>query len=768
MTVNGVWNTTKLERCLRETGRALAFTNFLLTGKLELPRLAPRRFHIFDEKSEYENALVLATDTGALDDKGYEEATRLGGTFVKHEYVGYEVIESGLESMLLTMCADRAVFGTDREPMLVELQPGLVGGALNYVSLTALGTRLPLFAIEEQKEERTAFSRTSGLTEREIVRRQKLLKLADAGIAGGRAWLQYLAERREDPPLAATLVDQLGRLQGDALLKATFVFEMLAEDGPAVAFLRKVPDAVENKTPSALFEAACGTTLAEFEAQWREWFVPERPGLAQRLGAPLVDESLKGDEKATLDALVAIRRRAGIERADLDFDRTAATNCCKHADYLARHPEQLAAWPDAHEEYPDQEGFDPEGAWAGNHSVIAPGVRDGAEALDGWMSTFYHRLPLLDPGLVRIGYALANHCGVLDAGTFVSPHEFRSVVAGMGTGTVVERWGIVWRARRHRRPHPIPRRAAAAGAGRGRVADGLPDHLPADPPLQRPSRARAVAARRRRRRQAPPLLLLDARPSDQSEDRARGLVVPDPEVSALDGRRLHRERQAHDRRQRDGRGRLRLVVPLQALSGVTSRSQARRRAPGCARAPSPPRPLGARGRKHADQPLDAAPGLGEHVERLLAIAALERALGAIDQELAEQQQCLGTVGLAVEALAQRRLGPLARLALGLDGDLELLARTALRAQPVGRHALPLGHDLVALRAEHPAARAARIDREHRVELRRRLVDVVGALSEQRHRELLARRRRARRLLGDELGRSSVACATSPAPCARSA
>src|SRR6185295_11631593 len=91
--------------------------------------------------------------------------------------------------------------------------------------------------------------------------------------------------------------------------------------------------------------------------------------------------------------------------------------------YLDKHPAQKAAWPDAHEEYADQEGFSPEGSRAGLASVIAPGVNGPEQAIDGWMATFYHRLPLLAPGLVRIGWGLEKGTAVLDSGDLVAPSE---------------------------------------------------------------------------------------------------------------------------------------------------------------------------------------------------------------------------------------------------------------------------------------------------------------------------------------------------------
>jgi hypothetical protein len=117
----------------------------------------------------------------------------------------------------------------------------------------------------------------------------------------------------------------------------------------------------------------------------------------------------------------------GNVRADvvpLALDVELSIGCRAHAEYLAKHPDQAAAWPDAHEEWPDREGFSPAGSWAGLHSVIAPGSRSPRDAVDGWMATFYHRLPLIDPGLVRIGWGFAKSNAVLDSGSMVAPFQY--------------------------------------------------------------------------------------------------------------------------------------------------------------------------------------------------------------------------------------------------------------------------------------------------------------------------------------------------------
>jgi hypothetical protein len=123
--------------------------------------------------------------------------------------------------------------------------------------------------------------------------------------------------------------------------------------------------------------------------------------------------------------LNALRRKTlGKDAPLVGIDRDLSDGCRAHAQYLGVHPKQMAAWPDAHEEYPDQDGFSAAGCRAGLSSVIVgPGVGTPADAVDGWMATFYHRLPLIDPGLVRIGWALEKGVAVLDSGSLVAPCE---------------------------------------------------------------------------------------------------------------------------------------------------------------------------------------------------------------------------------------------------------------------------------------------------------------------------------------------------------
>jgi hypothetical protein len=106
---------------------------------------------------------------------------------------------------------------------------------------------------------------------------------------------------------------------------------------------------------------------------------------------------------------------------DVEIDAGLSEGAAKHARYLKKNPAQLKAWPDAHEEWPDRPEFSPEGSWAATHSVILPGVTTPEAALTGWLGTFYHRLPLLHPGLMRVGWASNDQVSVLDTGSLARP-----------------------------------------------------------------------------------------------------------------------------------------------------------------------------------------------------------------------------------------------------------------------------------------------------------------------------------------------------------
>jgi len=126
------------------------------------------------------------------------------------------------------------------------------------------------------------------------------------------------------------------------------------------------------------------------------------------------------------------RQHAGLPAVVLDADLSRA--CRKHVNYLVQnydHPKVKGLG--AHEEDDALPGFSEEGRRAGKASVITQGFNYPLSSIDSWMATLYHRLPLLDPRLVRIGASSAHGprmgwVSVLDASTGKSPGNFQKPV----------------------------------------------------------------------------------------------------------------------------------------------------------------------------------------------------------------------------------------------------------------------------------------------------------------------------------------------------
>jgi uncharacterized protein YkwD len=114
----------------------------------------------------------------------------------------------------------------------------------------------------------------------------------------------------------------------------------------------------------------------------------------------------KPDEKTAEARINVFRKIAGLSPVALD--PVLSKGCQAHADYLVTnsgHPslEGLGS----HDEDPKLPGFTEEGRRAGKSSDIFFGLPP-LDSVDGWMATFFHRVPLLDPDLTRVGFGSAK------------------------------------------------------------------------------------------------------------------------------------------------------------------------------------------------------------------------------------------------------------------------------------------------------------------------------------------------------------------------
>jgi uncharacterized protein YkwD len=164
------------------------------------------------------------------------------------------------------------------------------------------------------------------------------------------------------------------------------------------------------------------------------------------------DGAVTGGGSTVLDRVNAFRRSAGLGRVEADESLTSA--CRKHAEYLLRnsgHPatQGLAA----HGEDPKLPGYSEEGHRAGQASDIAFGV-EPLGAVDAWMASFFHRVPLLDPALKRVGLGTATD-------PKRGPISVLDVQSGTGSGVPIVypadgQTGVQRNYKSGERPDPIP------------------------------------------------------------------------------------------------------------------------------------------------------------------------------------------------------------------------------------------------------------------------------------------------------------------------
>ncbi len=102
----------------------------------------------------------------------------------------------------------------------------------------------------------------------------------------------------------------------------------------------------------------------------------------------------------------AFRKAAGLGEVKLDAD--LSKGCAQHAEYMRLNKGTDAmAGLNAHTQRPELPGASAAGALCGKNADLFPGVSDLAGAVDGWMAGIYHRRPMMDPALTKVGFGYA-------------------------------------------------------------------------------------------------------------------------------------------------------------------------------------------------------------------------------------------------------------------------------------------------------------------------------------------------------------------------
>ncbi len=390
--------------------RASALSYAVARDRAEVPRFA-RGDYLVLPPERFRDALIEASNAAGV---GARDALALADHASYQDARGWFTCrwrsEPDLEAQIL--------FDQSRSWLGWTAQPALLAGHVNWIALRALGTTLPHLSWQERSGEPGA---TPSYSARETGEATSAWRTTERGLFGSRRYLEALVERGEDPPWERSLTDAVGKIQGLDLLKATFVVEYLQERG----WFAQVLDATRSRANRVqAFEEILRRPLPELEGEWRRWMLEQEGGLLNRLREPAPASPLQLEVLRELEAVrrAALASAPAGEPVGVGLDAELCEGAERHARYLARHPDQCAAWPGAHEEYPDRAAFSAAGAWAAQNSVIHIG--DPRHAVRNWMATFYHRLPLLEPGLAGVGLGSDGRILVADVGSLVRPwHE---------------------------------------------------------------------------------------------------------------------------------------------------------------------------------------------------------------------------------------------------------------------------------------------------------------------------------------------------------
>jgi hypothetical protein len=103
------------------------------------------------------------------------------------------------------------------------------------------------------------------------------------------------------------------------------------------------------------------------------------------------------------------RYRAQVGLPPVTLDAKLSKGCMEHAEYMRLNKDSDAtAGLNAHRQRPNLPGASAAGAACGVAADLFFDVSDLGVAVDGWMSTLYHRRPILTPSLERIGVGYAQ------------------------------------------------------------------------------------------------------------------------------------------------------------------------------------------------------------------------------------------------------------------------------------------------------------------------------------------------------------------------
>ncbi len=273
---------------------------------------------------------------------------------------------------------------------------------------------------------------------------------------GANWWMRAVRDQAvssQDWALNQVPREKLSRFRNDCRLKSwSFMTWVLAAyPDKWLDFFLALPD-LEAKIPTleevdAIGLKAFGKSLAEIDTEWREWARGDSGvAFATGYGPPLLPDRPSKEELAAVERLNLVRGQlvafswpktdmrdgtfAGMPPCELDAE--ASLGCEAHASYVCTYPElEKSQNLEIHEEDPAKPEFSRKGQLAAGGNIVTShgerGVDFARDTVDMWMGAPFHRFPLLEHNIRRIGYAYVVKddfsCAVLDMGSLEEPYD---------------------------------------------------------------------------------------------------------------------------------------------------------------------------------------------------------------------------------------------------------------------------------------------------------------------------------------------------------
>ncbi|MBL8729374.1 MAG: hypothetical protein JNM25_13130 [Planctomycetes bacterium] len=270
-------------------------------------------------------------------------------------------------------------------------------------------------------------------------------------------WMRTIRDQavsNQDWPLAQVPREKLSNFRNDCRLKgwSVMTWMMAAYPDKWLNFYLALPDA-EKKVPTLeeveeVVVKELGKPSAVIDAEWREWARGDS-GVAfgTGYGPPLLPERPSKEELAALDQINLVRSqligftwaKGGnmtegkfVPLSECEMDAETSLGCKLHAEYVMAHQELAEKpGPEIHEEDPAHPEFTRRGQQAGQGNIITANGPRGPEfardSVDGWIGTPYHRFPMLEHNIKRLGYSYLSESdfsvGVLDMGSLEEPYD---------------------------------------------------------------------------------------------------------------------------------------------------------------------------------------------------------------------------------------------------------------------------------------------------------------------------------------------------------